>query len=191
MASVVLIGGGARSGKSELARQMALRLGDRRVFLATGAAGDAEMAERIARHQADRGDEFRTVEEPLALPDALCALRDVDVVLVDCLTLWLSNLLIAEHPDPEAEVRRLVAALDGLPFHTLLVSNEVGLGIVPMHPLARRFRDVAGRAHQTIAARADAVYGGLLGLMLRLAPGPVEAVLDPAAEAQALLQRRA
>ena len=115
-----------------------------------------------------------TVEEPLALPEQIARL-DADVVLVDCLTLWLSNLMMADHPDPEGEVDRLVAALDR-PGTVILVTNEVGLGIVPDNALARRFRDIAGRAHQKLAARADEVYAGMLGLMLRLKPGPVEAV---------------
>lgn len=176
---VVLIGGGARSGKSTLALQLALATPGRKVFVATATAGDDEMSDRIARHRAERGPEFTTIEEPLALPEALDRL-DAEVVLVDCLTLWLSNLMFAEHPDVEDEVARLVAALDRPGRTVILVTNEVGLGIVPEHALARRFRDVAGRAHQKLAARADEVYAGLLGVMLRLKPGPVMPVVGGA-----------
>lgn len=172
---VVLIGGGARSGKSTLALRLALDTPGRKVFVATATAGDDEMGDRIARHQAERGPEFSTVEEPVALVEALDRL-DAEVVLVDCLTLWLSNLMFAEHPDVEGEVARLVAALDRPGRTVIVVTNEVGLGIVPENALARRFRDVAGRAHQRLAARADEVYAGLLGVMLRLKPGPVVAV---------------
>lgn len=177
---VVLVGGGARSGKSTLALRLALAVPGRRVFVATATVGDDEMRDRIDRHRVERGALFETVEEPLALPELLAELR-ADVVLVDCLTLWLSNLMMAEHPDVEGEVLRLVQALDQPGRTVIVVSNEVGLGIVPDNALARRFRDVAGRAHQRLAARADEVYAGMLGLMLRLKPGPVEAVVDPGA----------
>ena len=177
MSHAVLVGGGARSGKSDLALRLALSQPGRRVFLATATPSDEEMSDRIARHQADRGDLFETLEEPLDVPDVVAS-HPCDVLLVDCLTLWLTNLLMAELGDAEIEARidALVAALDAPRALTVLVSNEVGLGIVPMNALARRFRDLTGRAHQRLAVRADEVWFGAMGMMLRLKPGPVEAV---------------
>lgn len=179
MGRVVLVGGGARSGKSDLALRLALAAPGPRVFLATATASDEEMAARIARHQQDRGEQLLTLEEPLDAPGVVAG-ATAPVLLVDCLTLWLSNLLVAERSDAEveAEIERLLSALDAREGLTILVSNEVGLGIVPMNALARRFRDLAGRAHQRLARRADEVYFGAFGLMLRLKPGPVEPVVD-------------
>jgi adenosylcobinamide kinase/adenosylcobinamide-phosphate guanylyltransferase len=172
---LVFVGGGVRSGKSSFALARAKRLGDRRAFVATARALDDEMRERVARHVAERGDEFRTVEAPWLLPDALRGLADVDVAVVDCLTLWLSNLLL--RGDDEAQIARavddLVDAAVAAPFAVVVVSNEVGMGVVPEHPLGRAFRDVAGRAHQRIAARADEVHFAVLGCLLRLRPPPV------------------
>lgn len=185
---IILVGGGARSGKSQFALGRARRLGARRVFVATGQALDAEMAERIASHVRTRGADFRTVEEPLALPEALIALgggdrsgdSSADVVVVDCLTLWLSNLVC--RGDSEAtiagRVDALAAALARRRFHAIVVTNEVGLGIVPEAPLGRLFRDVAGRAHQRLAAQADEIHLAILGTVLRLRPEPL-AVAPP------------
>ncbi|HEX5271836.1 MAG TPA: bifunctional adenosylcobinamide kinase/adenosylcobinamide-phosphate guanylyltransferase [Gemmataceae bacterium] len=178
---IILVGGGTRCGKSDLALALARRLGPRRLFLATAQGRDDEMRERILRHRRTRGDDFRTVEEPLAVAEVLRRTPDDDVVVLDCLTLWLSNLLLAGH-DPEAVLRRveeLAEVLRQRPAHAVVVTNEVGLGLVPETPLGRTFRDVAGLAHQHLAAAADEVYFGALGLMLRLKPGPVV----PAAEA--------
>jgi adenosylcobinamide kinase/adenosylcobinamide-phosphate guanylyltransferase len=177
---LILVGGGARSGKSDLALALARRLGRRRLFLATARAGDDEMRDRIDRHRLTRGDDFRTLEEPLAVPEVLRRAADDDVVVLDCLTLWLANLLL-EGCEPEAVLRRVDDLADVLrhrPAHAVLVTSEVGLGLVPETPLGRTFRDVAGLAHQRLAALADEVYFGALGLMLRLKPGPVV----PAAE---------
>ena len=172
---VVLIGGGARSGKSQFALARARHLGARRVFVATAQALDGEMTERIGAHVRARGDDFRTIEEPLALPEALGAIDDADVVVVDCLTLWLSNLLV--RGDAEARVAErveaLCAALGRRRFHALVITNEVGLGIVPEAPLGRLFRDVAGRAHQRLAAIADEIHLAILGTILRLRPAPL------------------
>jgi adenosylcobinamide kinase/adenosylcobinamide-phosphate guanylyltransferase len=176
---IILVGGGARSGKSRFALGRARRLGARRVFVATGQALDAEMAERIAAHVRTRGADFRTVEEPLALPEALLALGagdgGADVVVVDCLTLWLSNLVC--RGDSEGmiaeQVDALAAALGRRRFHAIVVTNEVGLGIVPEAPLGRLFRDVAGRAHQRLAAQADEIHLAILGTILRLRPEPL------------------
>jgi adenosylcobinamide kinase/adenosylcobinamide-phosphate guanylyltransferase len=172
---LILVGGGARSGKSDLALALARRLGRRRLFLATARAGDDEMRERIGQHRRTRGDDFRTLEEPLAVPEVLRQTSDDDVVVVDCLTLWLTNLLL-DGLEPDAVQRRVEELADVLrhrPAHAVVVTSEVGLGLVPETPLGRTFRDVAGRAHQRLAAAADEVYFGALGLMLRLKPGPV------------------
>jgi adenosylcobinamide kinase/adenosylcobinamide-phosphate guanylyltransferase len=174
--SCILVGGGARSGKSSFALERARALGPRRVFLATGQALDAEMAARVAAHRASRGADFATLEEPLAVPRALASLDGADVVVVDCLTLWLANLLLRGDAEERilAQVDDLVATLARAPFHAVLVTNEVGMGVVPDNALARAFRDLAGIAHQRLARAADEVYVAVLGLVLRLRPGPVE-----------------
>jgi adenosylcobinamide kinase / adenosylcobinamide-phosphate guanylyltransferase len=175
MGEVILVGGGVRSGKSAFALALARALGPRRALLATAEARDGEMAERIASHRAERGAEFATVEAPLELPGAVAALREVDVVVVDCLTLWLSNLLL--RGDAPAAIARqvdaLAAALAAAPGHAVLVTSEVGMGVVPESALGRTFRDVAGRAHQALTARADRLYLAVLGTVLRIRPGPV------------------
>lgn len=164
--SVVLVLGGARSGKSALAEGLVLAAGGGPVYVATAEAWDDEMRDRIAQHRADReGRGWRTLESPLDLPGAL-ALAGEAPVLVDCLTLWLTNLMLGEH-DIEAATRALMAALDR-PALTVLVANEVGLGIVPDNALARRFRDAAGRLNQQVAARAETVVFTAAGLPLVL-----------------------
>jgi adenosylcobinamide kinase / adenosylcobinamide-phosphate guanylyltransferase len=165
---VTLVLGGARSGKSRFAEGLLAGHPGRPVYLATAQAGDAEMAERIRRHRARRGDAWTTVEEPLDLPRALTsATRDNAPVLVDCLTLWLSNLMAADR-NPERETRALLDMLPQLQTPVVFVSNEVGLGIVPDNALARAFRDHAGLLHQAIAAAADRVYFIAAGLPLLL-----------------------
>lgn len=172
----ILVGGGARSGKSSFALARARRLGTGRVLVATAEGLDPEMQARIARHRADRGSEFRTVEEPLELAGALGAITDADVVVIDCLTLWLSNLLLrGEAPERVLErADELARVVADRPFATILVTNEVGLGIVPENALARTFRDVAGTVHQRLAQDADEIHVALLGTVLRIRPGPVE-----------------
>ncbi len=177
---LILVGGGARSGKSKLSLTLARRLGQRRLFLATAQAGDEEMRQRIGRHRRTRGDDFRTLEEPLALPEVLRRESDHDVVVIDCLTLWLANLLIAGL-ESEAIARRvgeLAEVLRRGRAHAIVVTNEVGLGLVPETPLGRTFRDVAGLAHQRLATEADEVYFGVMGVMLRVKPGPVVPVAE-------------
>ncbi|MBO9545159.1 bifunctional adenosylcobinamide kinase/adenosylcobinamide-phosphate guanylyltransferase [Caulobacter sp.] len=166
-----LVLGGARSGKSAFAQKAAesVALDGRAVMIATGQAFDDEMTQRIARHQADRGESWTTLEAPLALPEAIAALPADAVAVVDCLTLWLSNLMLAER-DIEAAASELVAAVAACPARLWLVSNEVGLGIVPETPLGRRFRDEAGRLHQRLAQVADTVYFVAVGLPLRMKP---------------------
>jgi adenosylcobinamide kinase/adenosylcobinamide-phosphate guanylyltransferase len=165
---VTLVLGGARSGKSRFAESLIAGHPGRPVYLATAEAGDAEMVERIRRHRARRGDGWTTVEEPLALPPALeSAARDNAAVLVDCLSLWLSNLMAAER-DVAREAQALVEVLPRLGAPVVFVSNEVGLGIVPDNALARAFRDHAGFLHQIVAAAADRVYFVAAGLPVLL-----------------------
>lgn len=167
MAKSILITGGARSGKSALAESMVLGFGAPALYIATAEAHDAEMAERIARHQARRGPEWRTVSAPLDLTGALQA-ADTDMpVLVDCLTLWLSNLMLAGR-DWQAEAGVLAASLprDGAPV--VFVTNEVGAGIVPENALARSFRDAAGLVNQSIATACDELWLSVAGHPLKV-----------------------
>jgi adenosylcobinamide kinase/adenosylcobinamide-phosphate guanylyltransferase len=172
---ITLIGGGTRSGKSDCALQLARTRGQRRVFVATAQAFDAEMSTRIAAHVRTRGSDFRTVEQPLELVQVLAALRDADVVVVDCLTLWLSNLLLrGDTPaDIEAQIHELARVLQRRGAHTLLVTNEVGMGVVPESALGRTFRDLSGLANQRMAAVADEIYWAMLGTVLRIRPDPI------------------
>ena len=134
-------------------------------MIVTGQAFDDEMRARIEQHRRERGEAWRTVEAPLDLPQALARLHEDDVVVVDCLTLWLSNLMLAKRAI-EPETAALLAALRGMKNPVWLVSNEVGLGIVPENALARRFRDEAGRLHRLAAAQADHVVLMVAGLPL-------------------------
>ncbi|MBW8860006.1 MAG: bifunctional adenosylcobinamide kinase/adenosylcobinamide-phosphate guanylyltransferase [Caulobacter sp.] len=166
-----LVLGGARSGKSAFAQAAAeakaREIGGRPVMVATAQAFDAEMAERIARHRLDRGSAWTTLEAPLDIAGALQGLGATDVVVVDCLTLWLSNLMLDDR-DLIAAAAELIAAVGRFEGTLWLVSNEVGFGIVPDNALARRFRDEAGRLHQALAQPADAVVLVVAGLTLRL-----------------------
>lgn len=163
---LTLVLGGARSGKSAHAERLVRDSGLAPVYLATATAGDAEMAARIADHRARRGPAWTTIEEPYALVRALAeACVPGRAVLVDCLTLWLSNLMVGGHP---VESTALVAALGDLAGPAVLVANEVGLGIVPDNALARAFRDAAGRLNQDVAAAADRVVLVTAGLPLVL-----------------------
>lgn len=180
--AVILLGGGARSGKSGFALRYVQERFAGGVLVATGEAGDEEMRDRIARHKADRGPFWRTVEEPLDLAGALqreagraeagCAEEaPAEGIVVDCLTLWLSNVLLAPELDEETEIDRLEAVLAGWQGPTLLlVTNEVGCGIVPMNALSRRFRDLAGMLNQRAAVVADEVYWLVFGQPLRIKP---------------------
>ncbi len=168
----LLVLGGARSGKSRYAEARAEAAGARLCYIATAEANDEEMADRIAHHRARRGSSWATVEAPLELPGAIAeAAGDDTALLVDCLTLWLSNLILAER-DPDAEADRLIASVRHAGGTIILVSNEVGLGIVPDNALARRFRDAAGLANQRVAGIADEVVLVTAGLPLTLKGGP-------------------
>jgi len=169
---LVLILGGCRSGKSRFALELAARLGKRKLFVATAEPFDDEMRERIAKHRADRGPDWQTVEAPVALAEALQDhAAEADVVVVDCLTVWLGNLLCPEHQPPRWQADAISSLLAGLakrPAHIIVVSNEVGLGIVPDNALARRFRDEQGRLNQQVAAIADTVVFVAAGLPVML-----------------------
>ena len=165
MSRVTLVLGGARSGKSRFAESLA-KTALRKTYIATAEAFDEEMRQRIAHHEAQRGDGWVTIEAPLDLVAALGACRD-GFVLIDCVTVWLNNLMFHEC-DVTAEVAVLCAALKETKLDVILVSNEVGLGIVPDNALARRFRDAQGLANQRIAEVATEVYFIAAGLPLAL-----------------------
>ena len=166
--NLTLVLGGARSGKSRLAEALIRHwAGDATpTYIATAEAFDDEMRARIAKHQTDRGEDWETVEAPMSLPAALMRAR-ARPVLVDCLTLWLSNLMLAGRPTNGAS-DALITALQERQAPTVLVANEVGLGIVPDNELGRRFRDAAGYLNQAVAATADAVVFTAAGLPLVL-----------------------
>lgn len=171
-----LVLGGARSGKSSWAQRLAESLAGgqpgRLVYLATGQARDAEMVRRVALHQSQRGPLWSTHEEPLDLARALAGLDRPDaVILLDCLTMWLSNLMTVADLDEDAVAargRELAALVPGLKARVILVGNEVGQGIVPENALARAFRDQAGLLHQRLAAACDRVVLITAGLPLAL-----------------------
>jgi adenosylcobinamide kinase/adenosylcobinamide-phosphate guanylyltransferase len=165
----VLVLGGARSGKTGFAEKLAMRAGDRPLYLATAQALDEEMRERVRMHQQQRHKRFATLEEPLALAAAIeGAASKHDVILVDCLTLWITNLLVANH-NVAAAVDGLAAALTKLAdTRVILVSNEVGWGIVPDNAMARMFRDLAGSTHQRLAEICGDVHLVVAGLPMTL-----------------------
>lgn len=173
---LTLVIGGARSGKSRQAEALVTATGRRRRYIATAQAFDAEMHERIARHRTDRGGEWITVEAPLDLAGALAGAGADEVVLVDCATLWLTNVILADK-DPEAAGAVLRDALRACAAPVVVVSNELGWSIVPENALARRFRDAQGRLNQSLAAEAGLVVAVIAGLPLVLKgalPGPTD-----------------
>lgn len=168
MKETVLVIGGCRSGKSRYALELATQATERnRIFVATCMPGDNEMEERVRRHQKERSQSWTTVEAPLSLAEAVDkhGLQG-NVIVVDCLTLWLSNLLLEINNPEEIEVhiKRLIQSLKSSQCPVFLVSNEVGTGIVPENRLARRFRDVAGFANQSVAACSDMVIWMVAGI---------------------------
>ena len=169
---LILILGGARSGKSALAERLARQRG-RVLFIATAEALDADMERRIAAHRSQRPRAWRTLEEPLDPASAIRKTVDgYEICLLDCLTLWVSNLLLSMEGSPEAEVdilsavERLLEVYEESSATWIVVSNEVGLGIVPSSPLGRLYRDILGRVNQAVAARADRVYLTVAGFAL-------------------------
>jgi len=177
MGKSILITGGARSGKSTLAEQITLSQSGKGVYIATSQVFDAEMGERVALHQSRRGAEWQTCEEPY---DLLRVLRDSDggePRLVDCLTLWLTNLMLAER-DWRAAVAELAAALPEFTAPVVFVTNEVGAGIVPENKLARAFRDAAGLVNQEIATACDEVYLTVSGYPVKVKPNDILAQIQ-------------
>jgi adenosylcobinamide kinase/adenosylcobinamide-phosphate guanylyltransferase len=166
---VILIGGGSRSGKTRFALDRARQFGDRLAYVATAELRDEEMAARAAMHRAERGDRFTTIEEPRDLAGIL---RDrsagFDALVIDCLTLWISNLLEDRVADLNAAAADVAEAADSAAAAVIFVTSEVGCGIVPDNELARRFRDHAGWVNQSFAARAAEVYWMAFGCALKV-----------------------
>ncbi|HWA19304.1 MAG TPA: bifunctional adenosylcobinamide kinase/adenosylcobinamide-phosphate guanylyltransferase [Devosia sp.] len=169
MSGHILILGGARSGKTSFAERMAMRAGETPLYLATAQALDDEMLERVKLHQQQRHKRFATLEEPLDLATALKAgAREHDVILVDCITLWITNML-GENVQVAKAVDELISTLTEIDSaRVIVVSNEVGLGIVPDNPLARTFRDLSGAAHQRLAEICGEVHFIIAGLPMTL-----------------------
>ncbi len=172
MKEIVFVIGGCRSGKSRHALETADGIaGEKKIFIATCVPRDAEMKQRVDRHQKERGQDWQTVETPIHLPQAIIEYSgQADVLLVDCLTLWISNLLM-ETEDDELINERIISLIPSLASAScpvILVSNEVGAGIVPENRLARRFRDLAGAANQAVAAQADRVVWMVAGIPVKI-----------------------
>jgi adenosylcobinamide kinase/adenosylcobinamide-phosphate guanylyltransferase len=170
---VVIITGGARSGKSRFAQELAMRWETEVIFIATAAVRDKEMEKRIARHRQSRPRHWRTIEETRDLVGAIEALGDKSkTIIIDCITLWLSNLMEGGHEDKgiRQEARRLGELLQGSFHSCILVTNEVGSGIVPDNALARRFRDMAGEVNQILASCADECYLMAAGIPVKIKP---------------------
>lgn len=165
--AVILVGGGARCGKSRYALELARSRGKRLAFLATARRVDADFSARIDRHRADRGPEFETIEEPVEIADAICRI-DADAMVVDCLTLWLSNLMSSKNRDVAADSERVVAAAASSPAAIIFVTNEVGCGIHPETAIGREFRDRVGILNQRIGTAADEIYWMVFGHPLRV-----------------------
>ena len=168
----MLILGGAKSGKSSFALNVCNSLDRERIFLATAQAFDQEMEERIRRHQAERGSGWRTIEEPINVAETIGSLDSEDtVILLDCLTLWLNNLYMEYGEDPEAidkTIEKLARQLADIRGAVVVVSNEVGMGIVPDNQLSRTYRDTAGYMNQRIASLAGKVVAVIAGLPIVL-----------------------
>jgi adenosylcobinamide kinase / adenosylcobinamide-phosphate guanylyltransferase len=166
--AIVLVGGGARSGKSRFALELARQRGGRLAFVATAEAYEPEMQARAAHHREERGDAFTTFEVPIEVAATLAReCPPFDAVVVDCLTLWASNLLLGSK-DVAAATDGLIEAARAAPGTVIFVTNEVGCGIVPENALARRFRDVAGRMNQEVAEAAAEVYWMVFGCALKV-----------------------
>jgi adenosylcobinamide kinase/adenosylcobinamide-phosphate guanylyltransferase len=168
---LILVLGGARSGKSTFAQNLAGSRGGEVLYVATGEPRDAEMTARIDNHRAERPPHWRTLEEPRALARTLAAANPAPIVILDCVTLWVSNLLLAQDATWAFAARELDALLTwyhARPVELIVVSNEVGLGIVPADEVSRTYRDWLGRFNQRLAAEADSVYLMIAGLPVEL-----------------------
>lgn len=179
MNKIFFITGGSRSGKSNFALKMASGFSGSKIYIATAEALDEEMKDRIARHKEERSDEWKTIEEPIKIPEIIKELKGrYNVLLLDCLTLWLSNLIIREDKKEamKTEIEKFLDSLryfknpsaSSLQSSLFIVSNEVGMGIVPENRLARMFRDQAGMLNQKVAEIADEVYFVVSGIPLRI-----------------------
>ena len=177
MARIILITGGSRSGKSGFAQKLAESLAGGRIFIATCPLVDAEMAARVKKHQAARARlAWHTVEEPLDLAKAVGSAGKNDTLVIDCLTLWVNNVMREAEPEGRLVTEEQIAGLCRAVIQAcrkrggtaVFVTNEVGMGIVPDNPLARRFRDLAGRCNQTIAAEADEVWFVVSGIPVKI-----------------------
>lgn len=182
MAKTILITGGSRSGKSMTAQRLAEALPGRRVYIATAPVLDEEMEERIRKHQQDRqGRDWTTIEAPLELEGAIRAAKEYSTVLIDCLTLWTNNLMFeGEKQGKEISEAHIARHCEGVlkackehPGTIIFVTNEIGMGIVPENKIARRFRDLAGRANQVIAASCEEVILVVCGQSLKIKPPAV------------------
>ncbi len=177
MSKITLITGGARSGKSSFALSLGLRNYSKRAFIATAVPFDQEMKDRISRHREERGDQFHTIEEPIELPRVLTVLPGgTEVGVVDCLTVWLGNLyhhFQGEEEKVRVQVEAFLVHLDHPVCDLILVTNEVGWGIVPENPLARSFRDMAGYVNRRVAQKAAHTYLLCCGIPLTLKGEPL------------------
>lgn len=171
---ITLVIGGCRSGKSSFALEEANQIkGDQKLFLATSVPRDPEMHKRVAKHQAERGEDWQTIEEPVDIHKIIeTRSGNADVILVDCLTLWTSNLMAREEGESTVMeyTQKLVSALEASQCPVFLVANEVGTGIVPENALARQFRDLAGFVNQKVAAAADRVVLTVAGIGVQIKP---------------------
>jgi adenosylcobinamide kinase/adenosylcobinamide-phosphate guanylyltransferase len=172
LSEVVFVIGGCRSGKSRQALEIAQAfVGNRKIFVATCIPCDDEMRQRVTRHRQERSTAWQTVEAPILLPEAIIVnSREADAILVDCLTLWISNLLMQDETAEkiDGQIRRLMAAIENATCPIVLVSNEVGAGVVPDNKLARVFRDWVGLVNQTVTATADKVIWMVAGIPLTI-----------------------
>ncbi len=164
MGNKIFITGGVKSGKSSYALQIARKIEGRRVFIATAQGFDEEMKLRIERHKRERGDEFETIEEPIDLPKALENVK-CDVAVIDCLTVWCGNLFFHDRLEL---VDEFVEAFKGVAFDTVVVSNEVGLGVIPENKLARNYVDILGKLNQQVARLSDVVVFMISGIPMFL-----------------------
>ena len=171
MCLTILVTGGARSGKSSFAEKRTKQLGSSLMYIATSEIIDSEMEKRVAEHQARRGSEWQTLHAPLKLAEALSETDGKGPCLVDCLTIWLNNLIF-HNEDTIVATKELIKVLEQRSDPVVLVTNEVGSGIVPENALARRFRDEAGRMNQIISQVADEVYLSVSGIPLQIKPNP-------------------